>query len=283
MKNIIQDAKQMIYHSSIVKYVGIEKIEEAFGKITVFNTQEELLMEHGSDEYKDEKLEGFNRSDGSYLGIYATPHTVIHEMLHGISSEFDTNGHRTKNGLMGEDVKFGFANQINEGATDYLACKISGEKPRHFIQGHKLFSKLEPILIKYMNDPDILMQIYLQNDVEFLKDFLNYFGKEKTFENLYLKFLYMKDEQLNEMLEIVDKNLNKFIKRKNRKEKRDRLLNKFRNLFKRKKEIKFLPEGNKTTNNLHNEFIKKYKYDAYKYPSIDNTNNHHKKDREQEK
>ena len=47
-----------------------------------------------------------------------------------------------------------------------------------------------------------------------------------------------------------------------------------------------MPEGNRTTNNLHNEFVKKYQYEGYKYPYIDNTNNHqreNREDREQEK
>ena len=36
------------------------------------------------------------------------------------------------------DAEYGnFANQVNEAVTDFLACKISGEKPRHYIEGNK--------------------------------------------------------------------------------------------------------------------------------------------------
>lgn len=257
MSNIVQHAKQIVYHSSIVNYISEEKVEEAFRKITIYDTQDELLKEYGNDKYSN-KLEGFNRSSGIYLGPYSTVHTVIHEVLHEISSEFDENGHRIKNGLMGDEIKFNFANQINEGVTDYLASKLSAENPRHYIQGHKLFSKLEPMLIKYTSNPDILMQAYLQNDVKFLQSFLNHFGKEKTFENLYSNFLYMEDEQMNKTLEIVEKNLNKYIKKKERRERHNKFLSKVKGIFRKKEEPKLLLADSKETINTHEEFIKKH-------------------------
>ena len=165
MNNIIQDAKYKIYNSEIMLYVSPEKIEEAIGKIYVFDNKEEFLKTYGRNNYSEsDRLEGFNRNNGSYLGPDATVHTAIHEVLHGISSEFDEQGHRIKNGIMG-DGSFQFANQINEGLTDYLASKLSGEAPRHYIQGHKLFAKLGPMIEKYTNNPSSLMQIYLTNDV----------------------------------------------------------------------------------------------------------------------
>ena len=57
------------------------------------------------------KLEGFNRANGSYIGPDATVHTIIHEVLHALSSEFDKNGHRIKNGIEGNQ-KENFANQV---------------------------------------------------------------------------------------------------------------------------------------------------------------------------
>ena len=75
----------------------------------------------------------------------------------------------------------GFDNQINEGATDYLASKLSGEKARNYYQGHKLFEKLEPMLIKYTKNENILMQMYLTNDVKFMEDFFELFWKCQNF------------------------------------------------------------------------------------------------------
>lgn len=255
MNNIVQDAKYKIYNSEIMLYVSPERIEEAFSKIYVYDNKEEFLREFGRSGWSGERLEGFNRNNGSYLGPDATVHTVIHEVLHGISSEFDEQGHRTKNGIMG-DGSFQFANQINEGLTDYLASKLSGEAPRHYIQGHKLFSKLGPMIEKYTNNPSILMQIYLTNDVKFLHDFLNYYGKDNTFENLYENFLFMNDDKLNDMLQKVNKNLNKDLKKRERKEKRDNFINKVKSIFTGKKKQKLLTDGKII--DTHKQFVNQY-------------------------
>ena len=258
MGNIVQQAKQIIYNSEIMLYVTPEKIEDAFQRIYVFEDKNGFLQAYGRNDYNGERLEGFNRSSGSYLGPDATVHTVIHEVLHGISSEFDKQGHRIKNGIMG-DGNLRFANAVNEGLTDYLASKLSGEKPRHYLDGHKLFAKLEPMIIKYTNKPNSLMQIYLNNDVQFLHDFLNYYGKDNTFENLYENFLFMKDDKIDEMLQKVNKNLNKDLKKRERKEKRDNFINKVKNIFTRKnKNQKLLTDGSEHTIDSHQEFVKQY-------------------------
>lgn len=263
MNNIVQDAKYKIYNSEIMLYVSSEKIEEAFSKIYVYDNKEAFLRVYGRNNYDEsDRLEGFNRNNGSYLGPDATVHTVIHEVLHGLSSEFDEQGHRIKNGIMG-DGNLQFANQINEGLTDYLAAKLSGEAPRHYIQGHKLFSKLGPMIEKYTNNSNILMQIYLTNDVQFLHDFLNYYGKENTFENLYENFLFMNDDKLNNMLQKVEKNLNKDLKKRDRKEKRDNFFNKIKNVFTRKQKTKLLTDGKvdsyyKKVTDAHKQFVNQY-------------------------
>lgn len=267
MSNIVQEAKYKIYNSEIMLYVSPEKIEEAFTKIYVYDNKDEFLREFGKRGWSGERLEGFNRNNGSYLGPDATVHTVIHEVLHWISSEFDEQGHRIKNGIMG-DGSLQFANQVNEGITDYLAAKLSGEAPRHYIQGHKLFSKLGPMLEKYTKDPNILMQIYLTNDVKFLHDFLNYYGKNNTFENLYENFLFMKDENLYNVLGKVEKNLNKDLKKRERKEKRNNFFNKLKNIFTNKsKKQKLLTDGSEHQNvkvngeeklNSHEQFVNQY-------------------------
>lgn len=263
MSNIVQDAKYRIYNSEIMLYVSPEKIEEAFSKIHVFYNKEEFLKAYGRNNYgENDRLEVFNRNNGSYLGPDATVHTVIHEVLHEISSEFDEKGHRIKNGIMG-DGSLQFVNQVNEGLTDYLAAKLSGEAPRHYIQGHKLFSKLEPMIEKYTENPNALLQIYLTNDVKFLHDFLNYYGKGNTFENLYENFLFMNDDKINEMLEKVEKNLNKDLKKRARKEKRRNFFNKVKNVFTRKEKQKLLTDGKLDSNykkgtNAHEQFVNQY-------------------------
>lgn len=148
LDNLIQ-AQNRIYDSEISLYIPKEKIQEAFSNIYVYEKEEDFIKAFGKNSYHNGGiLEGFNRNGISHLGPNATSHTIIHEVLHELSSEFDSEGHRTKNGIMGDD-NLNFANQVNEGCTDYLATKLSGEEPRHYIQGHKLFEKLESILIKY--------------------------------------------------------------------------------------------------------------------------------------
>lgn len=260
--NLVQDAKNKIYNSELIKFVSSEKIENAFSKIHTFNNINDLLEAYGRPDYDNERLEGFNRKGESYLGPYATAHTAIHEVLHTLSSQFDYNGHRIVNGIAG-DGRLMFSDQVNEGITDYLTCKISGESPRNYIQGHKLFAKLEPIMAKYTNNPDILMQMYINNDVEFMRNFLNYFGKENTFEELYDEFLFKRDNEIDELLKPVYKNVNKYVKRMGRKEKLTEFANRFKNIFSKNK-VKALPLGNyqvekrNMSMNKHQQFTNYY-------------------------
>ena len=251
--NIIQDAKYKIYNSEIMLYVRPEEIEQAFQNIYVYENKEEFLKVYGRNDYNGGRLEGFNRAGISYLGPDATPHTVIHEILHTLSSKFDEQGHRIINGIMG-DGSLKFANQINEGMTDYLTAKISGETPRNYIQGHKLFQKLEPIMMKYTKNPNTFMQMYIGNDVQFMQDFLNYFGKGNVFENLYENFLFMDDKKIDELIKPVEKNVDKYIKKMERKEKINNTINKIKNIFSRNK-TKMLTDGQHTdTQNSMNQY-----------------------------
>ena len=257
--NIKEDAKYKIYNSELVKYVSPEKIEEAFSKIHTYDNINEFLETYGKPGYSNGRLEGFNRNGESYIGPNATSHTVIHEVLHTLSSRFDSEGHRIINGISGYK-KEGFGNIINEGITDYLATKISGEAPRNYIEGHKLFCKLEPMMIKYTKDQNILMQIYTSNNVKFMQEFLDYFGKNNTFEDLYNNFLFKNDEEIDKLLKPVKKNVNKYVKRAEKKENIANLLNKIHNIFSKNK-IKMLPEGSKENSiqkNSHERFVTNY-------------------------
>lgn len=278
--NLIQDAKDKIYNSELINYVSSEKIENAFLKVHIFDNINDLLREYGKSDYDNERLEGFNRDGKSYLGPYATAHTAIHEVLHTLSSKFDDNGHRIVNGIAG-DGSLRFSDQVNEGITDYLACKISGELPRNYIQGHKLFAKLEPMMAKYTKNPNILMYLYINNDVKFIQDFLNYFGKSNTFEDLYNNFLFKNDEKIDELLQPVNKNLNKYLKKIERKEKWAGIISKLKNIF-TKKDVEMLSAGNQNDKHkidVHQQFSNYYNVNNFptKMPNLEKLNDNNKK------
>ena len=266
MANIVQEAKQKIYHSEVMLYVTPEQVEAAFQKIYIYNNKEEFYSAYGRSDYGGKGLEGFNRSNGSHINLEeATAHTVIHEVMHALSSEFDKDGHRIKNGIMG-DKNQAFANQVNEGITDYLSAKISGEKIRHYRQGNLFFERLEPLIIKYTKSPSALMKIYLSNDVAFLEEFLNYYGKGNLHEEIYENLLFMNDEKIHNKMDQVEKNLNKDLARKERREKIQNIINKIKNIFS-KKDVKMLPEGTEVaedTINVHEQFVNRYDIDNFK-------------------
>lgn len=211
--SILEDARKKIYNSGVTRFVSKEKIDEALKNIVIYENKADFYKSFGSNEYDGGVLEGFNRNGISYLSPEATAHTVIHEVLHTLSSKFDEKGHRIVNGISAEG-KYNFSNQMNEGATDYLASKISGESPRNYIQGHKLFSKLEPQLIRFSDNQDVLMQMYLQNNVDFFNKFMDKFAGKNEFENLYTNFLFMNDQKVDKMILKIKNNLNKYMFKK---------------------------------------------------------------------
>ena len=257
--DLVNEAKCKIYNSELMKYTTTERVEKAFSKIHIYDHITDLLKEYGKSDYDNEKLEGFNRNGESYLGPYATKHTVIHEVLHTLSSKFDSNGHRTVNGIAG-DGSLRFSNEINEGITDYIACKISGEKPRNYRQGNRLFSKLEPMMIKYTKDSNILIKIYLNNDVKFMEDFLENFCGKKSFDEIYDNFLFRRDDEIDALLKPIDKNLDKYLKKMERKNKWINLISRFKNNMLKNK-AKALPVSN--SKEKHKQFTDYYKQDNF--------------------
>lgn len=257
--DLVNEAKCKIYNSELMKYTTTERVEKAFSKIHIYDHITDLLKEYGKSDYDNEKLEGFNRNGESYLGPYATKHTVIHEVLHTLSSKFDSNGHRTVNGISG-DGSLRFSNEINEGITDYIACKISGEKPRNYRQGNRLFSKLEPMMIKYTKDSNILIKIYLNNDVKFMEDFLENFCGKKSFDEIYDNFLFRRDDEIDALLKPIDKNLDKYLKKMERKNKWINLISRFKNTMLKNK-AKALPISN--SKEKHKQFTDYYKQDNF--------------------
>ena len=251
----LDEAKEKIYNSTIVKYVSKERIEEAFKRIYVYDNEEDFFKAYGRPKESNDYLEGFNRANGSYIGPKATAHTIIHEVLHYISSEFDNDGHRTQNGLMGDAEYGNFANQVNEAVTDFLACKISGEKPRHYIEGNKIFECIDPIMQRFYNDEDILFKLYLyNNDFEF-KRFLDLtLEKNGGAKDFYENFLFYSDDKINKM----QKEMNKSVKKEN--SSIHKFVKKIKGFF-LKKDMKYLNSGNLQPNmeeDSHKKFLKEY-------------------------
>ena len=252
---ILDEAKEKIYNSPIVKYVSKEKIEEAFKSIYVYDNEADFFKAYGRPRESNVFLEGFNRANGSYIGPKATAHTIIHEVLHYISSEFDNDGHRKQNGLMGDAEYGNFANQVNEAVTDFLACKISGEKPRHYIEGNKIFECIDPIMQGFYNDEDILFKLYLyNNDFEF-KRFLDLtLEKNGGAKDFYENFLFYSDDKINKM----QKEMNKSVKKEN--SSIHKLVKKIKGFF-LKKDMKYLNSGSLQPNieeDSHKKFLKEY-------------------------
>lgn len=210
MSNIVEDvekieyAKKLIVNSKISKFITLEEIEKSFKRIHVYANKDDFMKEYGKK--YDGKLEGFNRANGSHISPESTIHTIIHEVLHELSSKFDENNHRIENGIQGKE-EYNFSNQVNEGLTDYLAGKISGEEPRHYIIGNYFFKGLDKSISKYYNE-DKLIEIYLNNDDKKIKQFLNKFGGNRTAEKIYNEFLFLDKEKIDIILKRIERNVN---------------------------------------------------------------------------
>lgn len=216
-KNVekIEYAKKLIINSKISKFVSLEKIEKSFKRIHLYNNIDEFMKEYGKK--YDGKLEGFNRSNGSHISPESTIHTIIHEILHELSSKFDENNHRIENGIQGKE-EYNFSDQVNEGLTDYLAGKISGEAPRHYLIGNYFFKGLDKCISKYY-DEDILLEIYLNKDDKKIKQFLDKFGGNGASKKIYNEFLFLDKEKIDIILKRIERNVNIEILKQNIKNK----------------------------------------------------------------
>lgn len=274
---IIQRARELIYKSEVIKFVDIKDIEEQFKNIHIYSTEVEFMEAYGYDDYKGERLEGFNRKNQNHINPkYATPHTVIHEVLHGLSSKFDKDGHRLVNGIQ-LDMQNGHEKRLNEGITDYLACKISGESPRHYFGGNCFFEGIDKILYKKYGNNDYLMDIYFNNRQQELRTIIEKYSDKRTADKVFTEFGFMEQKStIESLLATLNRNIDKEVRREN-------ILNKIKNFFGINK-TKMLPEGksqefNSTTlNDRHQKFVEKSCYvEGYKHPEI--TNSQHNEDR----
>lgn len=205
--DVIQRAKELLLESPIMKYgITPERIEQVFTKVHMMTTQEELEKEYNPYKKYDGRLEGFNRNHHCYFGPEATPHVVIHEILHELSSEFDKDGHRTENGIA-KDNRYSQI-LLNEGMIDYLASKISGEEVSHYSREKFVIERLEAMLLKQSGNPDVLFQILLQEKNK-INEFIEDFAKPDTAKEMIDRFEFMDKEKINLAMNEIEKRFNR--------------------------------------------------------------------------
>ena len=257
----VEFSKDKISKSAFSSIVPKEKIDEAFKNIYICKDEEEFYNIYGGSK-KEELIEGFNRNKISYLKNDSTPHVVIHEILHTLSSTFDEEGHRIKNGICGKDTK-GFGNSLNEGLTDYLAKKISNEESLHYKKEREFFERFAPVIQKSYGDENILERMYISNNDKLLKDFFDKNSKILSGADLYSKFLVINDQTFDAVFKEVSKNVEKKAKKeefaKNH-PKLSTLLTKIKNAFSKNKDesiylnppLKDITNADSFENNLKN-------------------------------
>ena len=116
------------------------------------------------------------------------------------------------------------------------------------------------MIIKYTKDSNILMKIYLNNDVKFIEDFLENFCGKKSFDEIYNNFLFRRDDEIDALLKPINKNLDKYLKKMEIKNKWINLISRFKNTMLKNK-AKALPLSNSKEN--HKQFTDYYKQDNF--------------------
>lgn len=252
--DVVQRAKELLLSSPIMKYgVTEEKIEQLFANVHVFSSQEELLKEYNPFISKGGSLAGFSRNNHCYIGPDATPHIIIHEVLHELSSEFDKQGHRIVNGIARDSSPSQIL--LNEGMIDYLASKISGEELEQYDREKTVISRLEPLLLKQSGNPDILFQILMQ-DKNRINEFIEQFAKQETADKLTNKLQFMNKEKITLSMDQIEKSFNK-------KHKWEQIKARISSIFHRRKALPPATQSAaKETKSKDKSFRDKYKCDV---------------------
>lgn len=184
---LIEKSKELIMASSIGKYINEERINEALKNIYICNSKKELydIYEEKTGKKYDGDLLGVNNAGISYFTKDSEPHAVIHEILHTLSSTFDKNGSRIKNGIY-DKTKGKFTNDLNEGLTEYLTYKITGTYNNIYIQGKGLFNGIEESFNRFFQDENALLKIYFENDLQSLGTFINQTLSQKVLKQVII-------------------------------------------------------------------------------------------------
>ena len=254
----IEFAKDKILNSSNFSFLPKEKIEESFKKIYICKDDKEFYSLYGGNS-KGEMIEGFNRNGISYLKNDMTPHVIIHEVLHSLSSTFDNEGHRINNGIRGNKNSQDFGNSLNEGLTDFIAKKISNEESQHYQRERTFFENFSPLMQKYYGDENILEKMYISNNDKLLKSFFDKNSKILDGLALYNKFLFIDDKTFGKVFNEVSKNVERKIKKdefKKNHPKFSKYLRKVKNIFLKDKN-EYLPLNQPSQENLNKDCFEK--------------------------
>lgn len=216
----IVDAYNLISNSFLRNYYSDNAIKTQLQSVTEINDNDLFIREFGKTNM--DVLEGFNRNNISYIGPLSTPHTVIHETLHNLSSSFSIDGKRLKNGIDLRVLDNNFSFLLNEGLTDYLSTKISNEPERNkdYVIGVRFFRNIDRILNVLYGNNNLLFEGYISNNNFILENFINNFSTYK-YKNQVLDynafnkiFGYLSSKEIDGFCNNMELNALKYLKKR---------------------------------------------------------------------
>jgi hypothetical protein len=219
-------AFNLMQKSFLINYYDTRVIDNQLTNVTIMNNPQEFMEEYGHKN-EDIYLEGFNRNNKMYIGPNGTPHTIIHEILHNLSSSF-IKEKRVLNGLshVNNTTYDRCLNYVNEGLTDYLATKISNEPERHYLQGVRFFRGVDVVINEIYGENNLLFESYICNNTYFIENFINnnctykYKNQKLDWETLVENFSYLDNNSIDQIINNIHKNALK--------NKRETLIGKFK-------------------------------------------------------
>lgn len=279
----LQKTKEYIMSSNIANFVSEDKIDNAIDNSYICSSKNELyeLYESKTGIEYDGILKGFNNGSKNYFPPDFTLHAAIHETLHTLSSTFDENGKRLKNGIEVKGTNFG--RFVNEGLTEYLTTKICNEPPEAYSIEVSFFKNIDENFSKYFESDMALEDMYINNKMDMLKEFVNLsLNKEDiNFDDICNNFLFYDQEKMDSIASKINKGAKKILKRREF-DKKHPTLSKIRNkLFKNDNKL-MLSASENSGDNFPEEISKNHMIDNLKSGvySPEEINNNSKTERE---
>ena len=248
--NIIKETRKLMMESSVSKIKSKEEISKILDNTQLFSTEKAFYEKYGDIDFKYyyNELEGFNREEKIYLNpTYATPHSIIHHAMHILSRKYDEKGNIKAEGIQ-YNMKSWNEKMLNEGLTEYLTSKISGEERRVYKEEKYFFEKLGEITKKRYNE-DYLMEIYLNNKQKELRRFIKEYGGKEIEEEIFEKAGIIGKKE-------IDKSIKKISKKVDRKIRQEKIIEDFKKIFriddkKRLEEKNYQLKSNTSENNKY--------------------------------